>query len=258
MVSILSRLSAILLLLSAGGLTAELPDGERCYLVGNSLTWDTVPARLAGDPKWHVDCGKSLPWMFLHPDKPCVKSSTLWPAALAESQYDVLVLQVHYGSTLAEDATAIGEFLKRQPKARVVIHTGWARSADRAQEWKGDEADESSPMKHNVAYFRELLAVVREAHPGRTIERTRAMDALAVIASDIAVDKAPVNAVAELYRDAIHMDVVTGRYLMHNCMRLALGQERSAAGFEKLEPAMKAYLDSVLDRVHGPQERPEP
>ena len=32
----------------------------RCYLIGNSLTWDTVPQRLDGDVQWHVDCGVPL------------------------------------------------------------------------------------------------------------------------------------------------------------------------------------------------------
>ncbi len=56
------------------------------YLIGNSLTWDTVPSRLDGDVQWHVDCGTSLPFVFKHPEKPCVKSSTLWPAALKKKQ----------------------------------------------------------------------------------------------------------------------------------------------------------------------------
>ena len=37
-----------------------------------------------------------------------------------------------------------------------------------------------------------------------------------------------------------------GKYLMHNAMRRALGQPPSAAGFEKLKPEVKQYLDGVL------------
>ena len=51
------------------------------------------------------------------------------------------------------------------------------------------------------------------------------------------------------YRDAIHMNVVTGRYLVHNAMRHALDQPRSQEGFNKLDPKMKKYLDSVLDTL---------
>src|SRR5690606_39121687 len=52
------------------------------YLIGNSLTWDTSPSLLDGDVQWHVDCGKSLPYIMAHPEMPCVKTSTLWPQAL--------------------------------------------------------------------------------------------------------------------------------------------------------------------------------
>ncbi len=222
---------------------------KRYFLIGNSLTWDTVPSSLDGDTKWHVDCGKSLPFIFQRPEKPCVKTSSLWPTALADRHYDVICLQVHYGSTLVQDAATITELIKLQPKARVMIHAGWARSTERAKEWSQEEASETSPMMHHAAYFRELLAVLRETHPDRTIGRTKSMEILQQVETDIAAGKAPLKEVAELYRDAIHMDLITGRYLMHNCMRHALDQPRSKAGFEKLKPVMKVYLDSVLDRV---------
>jgi hypothetical protein len=98
--------------------------GRSIFLIGNSLTWDTVPPKLDGDVQWHVDCGKSLPFMYENPQKPCVKSSTLWPEALAEKQYDIVSVQVHYGSTLDEDAAVIGAWLALQPKAVFVLHTG--------------------------------------------------------------------------------------------------------------------------------------
>jgi len=219
------------------------------FLIGNSLTWDTVPSQLDGDTQWHVDCGKSLPWIFQNPEKPCVKTSTLWPDALKAKQYDIISIQVHYGSTLTEDAVTISELIQKQPKAEVVIHTGWARHAERVEEWAMDDQSAAAPMKHNLAYFDALLDLLRKTHPDRTIRRTRAMDMLQQVEKDIEAGKAPITDVVELYRDKVHMNVVTGRYLMHNAMRHALGQPRSAVGFEKLEPEMKAYLDSVLDRV---------
>lgn len=54
---------------------------------------------------------------------------------------------------------------------------------------------------------------------------------------------------SELYCDPVHMNIVSGRYLMHNAMRSALGQPRSAAGFERLPPATRKWLDSLLDQV---------
>lgn len=223
-----------------------------CFLIGNSLTWDTVPSKLDGEVQWHVDCGKSLPYIVEHSGNPCVKSSILWPIALKEKQYDLLSVQVHYGSTLAEDVTAISTLVELQPNARVIIHTGWARAAERVAEWETIAEDSDSPqlaMTHNITYFDALLQNLRGRFPLRSFQRTRAIDILQQVEIDIMENKAPLAEVTELYRDKIHMNLVTGRYLMHNAMRHALGQPRSTTGFEKLDPKTEAYLDSILDRV---------
>lgn len=241
-----------LLILSFYSVEAAADEPTRYFLIGNSLTWDTVPSKLDGNTQWHVDCGKSLPFIMEHPEEPCVKTSTLWPAALKDKQYDVISLQVHYGSTLAEDVAAITRLIEYQPKAQIVIHTGWARSAERIAEWSQKEtpADGASwPMSHNISYFDALLESLRDKHPTRTFTRTRAMDMLQQVQDDITAAKAPIRDVTELYRDKIHMNLVTGRYLMHNAMRHALGQPHSNVGFEKLESDMQTYLDSVLERV---------
>ena len=239
--------SLLSLLLSSA--TVQADENGSVFLIGNSLTWDTVPSKLDGDVQWHVDCGKPLPFIFENPETPCVKSSTLWPEALKEKQYDVISLQVHYGSTIEKDAVVISELIRMQPSAKVVIHTGWARHAEREKEWAMTKADDETAMKHNVAYFERLLAVLKRVHADRDFTRTQAMDMLQQVEEDVKKKKAPIENVSELYRDKVHMNGVTGRYLMHNAMRHALGQERSATGFEKLEPSMKKYLDSVLDRV---------
>ena len=217
------------------------------FLIGNSLTWDTVPPKLDGDTQWHVDCGKSLPFMYANPEKPCVKSSNLWPDALKKKQYDFLSLQCHYGSTLEKDAVTISQLIELQPKATVVIHTGWARSAQRVEEAARKTAKGS--MAHSKAYFDALLELLKKNHPDRQFKRTYAMDCLEKVARDVKEGKAPFQNVTELYRDKVHMNVVTGRYMMHNAMRAALGQPRSSKGFEKLDPELKVYFDSVLDAV---------
>lgn len=227
--------------------TTQAADGKSRYLIGNSLTWDTVPSKFDGDVQWHVDCGKSLPYIYEHPEQPCVKTSTLWPKALIEKKYDYVSVQSHYGATLKEDAATISKWMKLQPKAVFVIHTGWARSATRAEEFANKDVAEK--MEHSIGYFDSLLARLKKEHPGRDIRRTRATDLLARVASDAKAGKAPFKDVVEIYRDAIHMNVVTGRYMMHNAMRHALGQPRSAKGFEKLDPKLKRYFDSVLDSL---------
>lgn len=219
------------------------------FLIGNSLTWDTVPSKLDGDVQWHVDCGKNLAYIYENPEMPCVKSSTLWPKALNEKQYDLISVQSHYGTTLDEEAAVISEWVWIQPKATFVIHTGWARSESRAVEYAAEEA--TGKMQHCRAYIDALLTKLRELHPDRKFHQTHAQELLAKLAADIEANVAPFEKVEEIYRDAIHMNVVAGRYLMHNAMRHAMRQARSHAGFEKIDPKLKAYLDSLLDTLDG-------
>lgn len=223
---------------------AQGPTATRCYLIGNSLTWDTVPARLAGDVQWHVDCGVNLPFIQANPDKPCVKDSTLWPQALRDKQYDVVSVQPHYGSTLAQDVAAISAWMKMQPTAVFVIHSGWAKQVQRADEFASYAAP--TQMEHSPGYLRALVAELRQLHPGREIRQTFAQNLLAQVAADIAAKQAPLAKVEELYRDEIHLTHEAGKYLMHNAMRRALGQSASVAGFEKVDAKVRNYLDGVL------------
>lgn len=221
------------------------------FLIGNSLTWDTVPPKLGANVTWHVDCGKSLPYMLANPQEPCVKSSTLWPDGLRKASHDFLVLQLHYGSTAEQDLEAIATLIELQPDAQIVIHTGWPRSASRETEWnsKLDQPKKSSTMRHSVDYFEFILRELRKEFPSRKFSRTRAIEALQVVASECGSPKSPFSKVEELYRDNIHMNIVTGRYLMHNLMRRAVGRKPSQVGFEKLSLAEKKYFDEVLERV---------
>jgi hypothetical protein len=223
---------------------AQEPAAAR-YLIGNSLTWDTVPGLLSGDVQWHVDCGVSLPHISANPGKPCVKTSTIWTTALQNKQYDLISVQPHYGSTLAQDVETISTWMKLQPGAALIIHTGWARQVDRAAEF----ASFSVPveMVHSQTYIRALIAELRRLHPDRELRQTLAQNLLETIAEDIAAGRAPLKDISELYRDAIHLTREHGRYLMHNAMRYAMGQPPSSAGFDKATPELKAYLDGVLE-----------
>ncbi|MEW4529268.1 right-handed parallel beta-helix repeat-containing protein [Maioricimonas sp. JC845] len=223
---------------------------QRVYLIGNSLTWDTVPSRLDGNVHWHVDCGKSLKYIREHPEEPCVATSQLWPDSLVRTEYDVVCVQPHYGTTLDEDVEVISKWVEMQPKAAFVIHTGWARHASLAEERSDD--DPSGPLTHSAAYVDALLKELRQRYPERKFRRTRAMDLLFAAADDIEAGRAPFDDITDLYRDAIHMTTTGGRYLMHNAMRAAVGQPRSTAGFEKVPEEQMTYLNSLLDRVVNP------
>ncbi|MEM9479800.1 MAG: hypothetical protein AAGA58_09135 [Verrucomicrobiota bacterium] len=227
----------------------EQANGPRVFLIGNSLTWDTVPSRLDGPVRWHVDCGKSLPFIFANPDKPCVKTSTLWPAALKTHRYDILSFQTHYGSTVVEDAVTISQWIEMQPNARIILHTGWARALEAVSEYVSDSdfhLDEAK-MAHSPSYIEKLMARLKENFPNTEFSQTHAQELVIRIANNVAAGEGPFEDMRDIYRDKIHMNVVTGRYLMHNAMRLAVGQPRSVVGFEKIPDDVRAYFDGHLD-----------
>lgn len=228
---------------------AQEPAAKHYYLIGNSLTWDTVPPLLSGDVQWHVDCGVNLQHIEANPDKPCVKESTLWPTALREKQYDFVSVQPHYGSTLAKDVETISAWMKLQPQAIFVIHSGWAFHAQREAEFASFASPEV--MTHSPGYLRALVAELKRLHPDRELRQTFVQNLLVAIAEDIAVGQAPFKSITELYRDDIHLTNSHGKYLAHNAMRRALGQPPSAAGFDKLDPSVKQYLDGVLARLNA-------
>ena len=224
-----------------------LPTQRSIYLIGNSLTWDTVPSRLDGHVQWHVDCGKPLPYIAAHPESPCVKSSRIWPDALRSTAYDVLCVQPHNGSGLEQDVAAISQWMTLQPKAEVILHTGWAFAETLEEEYADD--DPAGPLTHSDAYYDALRERLQKAFPGRNIRSSRAMHLLQAILQDVEAGKAPIQDIKELYRDNIHMTYGPGRWMMHNALRQALDQPRSDAGFPKFDPKLKAYLGQKLDQI---------
>lgn len=240
-------LTPIFWLATLNSVIAQEKTKSQYYLIGNSLTWDTSPRLLNGDVQWHVDCGVPLPFIYANPDKPCVKESTLWPTALRDKQYDFISVQPHYGSTLTQDVETISAWMKLQPKAVFIIHSGWAWHSKLADEFASYGSPEH--MTHSPVYIRALISELRKLHPGRELRQTFAQNLLASIAEDISAKNAPLKNVAELYRDDIHLTHSHGKYLAHNAMRHAMGQPFSHVGFEKLDPEVKKYLDGVLAKL---------
>lgn len=223
-----------------------IPAQKQIYMIGNSLTWDTVPPLLDGHVLWHVDCGKSLNYIHDHPEEPCVSSSRIWPQALRTTQFDFVCFQPHYGRSLDEDLAVISEWISLQSKATFVIHTGWATSASLVEEWK--DTDPAGTPTHSKAYLNELLKRLRKKYPQRTFLTTNAVYYLHQIERDIRAGKAPFDSIKDIYRDAIHMKMETGRYLMHNVVRKTLGQPHKADGFPAADPKVKEYLDRLLEK----------
>ena len=226
-------------------------EGPRTFLIGNSLTWDTVPSRLdgadAGRVRWHVYCGKSLPFIRDHPAGHCVDSSTPWPEALAGGPYDFLVVQPFTGSTRTADAAIVADWAARQPSAVLVIHTSWTTLEEFPAAY--ESADPDGPMRPSPAYFDALLADLRAALPGREIRTTNAGALLYAVHRDAEAGRGPLAGLSDLGRDPIHLNLGPGRYLAHNALRRALGQPPRGEGFD-VEPAVRAYLDEKL-AAHG-------
>ena len=228
-------------------LRAQDSDAQKSvYLIGNSLTWDTVPSRLEEDVQWHVDCGKSLKFIYEHPGMPCVKNSTLWTEALKAKKYDIVSVQPHYGTTLEEDVQTISKWIEMQPQAIFIIHTGWARSATLTEEYFAEEP--AKKMSHQPAYIRALITQLKQKHPETEFRTTHAMRLLIELKKGIDAESVPLSAVEGVYRDAIHMTLTGGRYLMHNAMRETIGQKRTSIGFEKVPDDLRVVLDKLLDQ----------
>lgn len=219
----------------------------KIFLIGNSLTWDTLPGLLDGDVQWHVDCSKSLQQIHDQPAQPCVKTSIPWPKALMEKQYDYLCVQPFSGTDLTADVAVISKWLELQPTAVLVLHTGWSRAEDFEKSYNAP-LDDTRVMVHSTAYFERLRTELLTKFPNRQIRTTGALTVLDAIWHDVEQGTAPLAAFKDLYRDDIHMTTQVGRYLMHNVMRRALGQAPSAQGFQ-IDSAEREYLDAKLNAL---------
>lgn len=219
---------------------------SKVFLIGNSLTWDTLPGLLDGNIQWHVDCGKNLKYIYEHPKKPCVRTSTSWDKALSRQQFDVLCVQPHFGTNLDEDADTISKWLSTQKKAKLVIHTGWSRHEDFCRDYESAGADAAIKMCHSPKYFSLLEEKLRAKHPGLQLTSTHAIEILHSICEDVENEAAPVEKLSDLYRDDIHVTTQAGRFLMHNLMRVAIGQKVSEQGFQVEQP-LRGYLRAKVD-----------
>ncbi len=224
----------------------NIAEKQTVYLIGNSLTWDTLPGLLDGDAMWHVDCGKNLEYIYENPSKPCVRTSVPWTKALREHQFEYLCVQPHFGTTVDRDSEIISKWVEMQPNAKLVIHTGWTHHRSIADHYHADCSDKK--MRHSPAYFDMLSERLRKRFPKLEIRSTGATSVMHEICQDISKQEAPIASIDALYRDDIHVTTGAGRYLMHNLMRISLDQKVSQQGFQVEEP-LRSYLTSKLEAV---------
>ncbi len=218
--------------------------GDSIYLIGNSLTYDLSVWHLGSPVGYHIDCNKNLQYIHDNPGDPCVPSH--WPTGLAAHTYDWLSVQPFFGTTLAQDAAVISEWMDMQPSATVVIHTGWTHAATFEETYHGGWPGGDSLMNHSPEYFEALRAELLTLHPGRSIIINDAIGVLDQIYHDIEAGIAPYSDLSDLYRDPIHMSYADGYYLARDTMRHTLGLPFGNPPLEPVPPDRLVYLRAVI------------
>lgn len=244
--SVVIRVFVPLLCLFSTSVTANAD----IFLVGNSLTWDSRPMLLDEPSDFHIRSGRNLKHIYENPFDLSPTEAVSWQDALTTNEYDVIVIQPHFGTTLEEDVEVISAFMDLQPDAEIVIHTGWARHEDFVAAY--ETTDHGGMMTHSPSYFDDLQASLQSEYADRTISRTRHIDVLYEISQDIDAGVAPFQNFSELFRDTIHATIFEGRYLAHNLLRDALGMPLSRVGFEtqsgelKFSEENRMYFDEKI------------
>ena len=216
------------------------------YSVGNSLTNDTLPM-LLDDSNWHVYCSKNLNYIYENPFGHCVGTSNPWPVALAEEEFDWLVLQPFEGTTMDEDEFVITEFASMQPNADIVLHSGWWHAGTFIELYEGGLQETMTPSPEYMDSLRQRIV---EAFPNRRVRFTRANDLLNTINDDVENGSGPFEEFSDIFRDFIHVDLPRGRYLMHQALRWSTDQELfNREDYPDTTNEEFDYLENVLHRT---------
>ena len=227
-------------------LCQSIADGQTVFSVGNSLTVDSLPLNINGSPRAHLYCGRNLQYIRDNPDGHCVDSSTPWPLAFANFDFDTVVVQPFIGTTLEQDATIISEWMSLEPNANFVLNTGWPGESN----FESDllSANNTNIAQSSIAYFADLIAELKIRNPGRSISTTRTNEILYSILLDVQNGIGPIENFNDLYRDPIHLDRTVGRYVAHNALRRSLGQP--LINVTNLDPSLSSYFDSKINAVN--------
>lgn len=231
----------LILLISAwqGGQT------KTAFLIGNSLTYGTLPNQLDGEIDYHIQCNENLhqiatdPWV-------CVDDATLWTEALAENEYETIVVQVYKGTTLQQDFDAIKLFADLQPAADIVIFTGWPRHSVWESVYSAGPTNEIGQSK---TYIWALLGALKGEYPDRDVVLSGHLTVLNSIREDANLADSALVEFENLFRDETHLSYEAGRYLSHNLMRAALDQPIREDAV-KVEDGMRVYLNYFINAHH--------
>jgi hypothetical protein len=150
---------------------------------------------------------------------------------------------------LQEDLDVMSLSIAQQSNAVVIVHEGWADHARFEPEYLWP--DSAGQMRHSRPYFDDLVSPLKTRFPNREFRRMYSTEFMAQVFYDAQNGIGPFEQLSDIYRDSIHTTFQTGRYLMHNAMRCALGQPPSDKPFI-LTTEEKHYLDQVLATVLDP------
>ncbi len=239
---------------------------RRLFAVGNSLTADASPAVLAPQSDRVINSGQSMIFHAATPSMSTDSRSFLWGKALAMENYDVLMLQpfpTRPAQNIAAEVAAMQMLIDKQPHAIVLVHEGWA-PASVVSRGKEIDAEDDGKIRYSNACFEKIVRKLRSENPDADIRRSRTNEAVHLVAADLAKgDAVGITAIGvafgptELYRDGLHINYTHGRYLIHHCIRRALGITKKRRDFPfvnhpkfgSADTATLDYLDTVIDRV---------
>lgn len=253
-------------LLGLACLLATPSQADSVFLIGNSLTNDTVPLLLdggaVGDVEYHIVGGQNLSVINNYrafPEEsplPFERGGTPWADAFASKQYDFVSVQPYRGTNLEDDISVINNWMQLQPTAQFILHPGWSLRPgqttiagpghDTISEFLGQPSAVGGEMTIAPAYINGLINSLEALNPGRDIISTRTNEILFSIHQDIENGLAPYSELGDLYRDDYHFNAADGRFLAHNALRFAIGQEFSDVGFSGVSQANQEYLTSKI------------
>lgn len=246
---------------------------RKVFSIGNSLLADASPGVLGRGVGYVINSGEGLSYHAANPTSSTSADSYFWGDAASDQSWDALILQPFpedplqtLATELANCQTIIDAFDVNSPDAIILIHEGFAPSSSVEAGTRIDNAFNGS-FDYSDGYFEELVKGLRAANPGRDIRRSQTNRAVWVVKEDLEAGTDPLllaSSIDEiggdfggdaLYRDGLHINYTSGRYLVHNCCRRALGLPINVGdsffdhpNYGSMTEPTATYLDTVIDR----------
>ena len=217
------------------------------FVIGNSLTQDTIPLQYGAD--FHILPNSGLQAIYDSPNHASnLVGTTQWDTAFAATQYDQVSVQPYKTgaepNSIATNVTVISNWVTLQPSAQFILHTAWAPFADQDADYSS--TDISGGLVWSRMYYEELISQLRTANPSTSFLVNPAINVMESINQDIKRGIGPYTALSDLFRDTLHMGDQGGYYLQHNLMRRTLGASQTTANSSTFSDPIRLYLDEKI------------